>query len=229
MDKNILQGIWKLEEAFGFEHGSQKYNKTDLGSSFNYFEFKDGQFCIGDLDKNGAFVSNSKPAQFVVEGDVLLLNSEPFKKASWKWEVKRGKLELIAIKPNGDKAKYVFSGYTNTFWSKLKNRLGLKLTWSRALFYLVIIWAVWNIITAFTGLTVVSVYYIKPEVANVRECESVDCEIIGEIYRNAELTFPYESLEDMPEWLEINLQDEDTGEEQSGYINKVVLSDEMIF
>jgi len=224
---DTLQGIWKLENAYIFDRNSGQYRETKIEVP-SYFEFRGDQFFTGNFDKDGVVAPGSKSSSFVSEGDILIINADIFKKASWKWEVKHGKLELVAIKPDGNKAKYIFSRFTNSIWSKFKNRFGFKLTWSRILLGLIIVWAIANIFIMFSQYTAVSVYYIKPEIANVRGCESTDCEIIGEVYQSTELTFPYKSIEDMPDWLEINLQDEETGEEQSGYINKIVLSEEQI-
>ena len=71
-----------------------------------------------------------------------------------------------------------------------------------------------------------TVFYIKPQGANVRSCPSTSCEIIGEMWRDSTyVSTSYSSLDSMPDWVPVSYTDARTGEKISGYINKVVLSE----
>lgn len=59
--------------------------------------------------------------------------------------------------------------------------------------------------------------------ANVRKCASTECEIIGTYPPNNEFTLEYNSIEEMPEWVEFNFGDGDIG-----FINKVNLSENKV-
>src|SRR3989344_4393654 len=62
-------------------------------------------------------------------------------------------------------------------------------------------------------------YYVKPDVANVRECPSVSCKVIGTLSQNTELTFPGDLFDKYPDWAEVTFPDS-----KLGYVSKTVLS-----
>lgn len=72
------------------------------------------------------------------------------------------------------------------------------------------------------------IFYIKPEVANMRKCPSLACEIIVQYPQNAVFELPYTSVAEMPEWVRVSFEDE-SGQETIGYMNKVVFSPEQVF
>lgn len=67
--------------------------------------------------------------------------------------------------------------------------------------------------------------YIKSKIANVRECPSTTCKIIGEYYQNTPFDFEFQNfttLESIPEWLEIKWQENNSI--RKGYINRINFS-----
>ncbi len=68
-----------------------------------------------------------------------------------------------------------------------------------------------------------TMYYIKPDTANVRECPSASCKILSTLSQNTELTFPGDLFDKYPDWAEITFPD---GEK--GYVSKTVLSENVV-
>lgn len=88
-----LQGIWILENHFKFDPVLKKYQSLPVDADKNYFEFRLNQFRSGDLNEAG----EQLPAEFYpfsIQGDNIIFESEFLKKGNWKFEIKKGKLEL---------------------------------------------------------------------------------------------------------------------------------------
>ncbi len=66
-------------------------------------------------------------------------------------------------------------------------------------------------------------FYTK-SVSNVRKCPSLSCGIIGQYAINVEFDLPYNSIDELPEWIEFSLEDEQGNDAVVGYVNKTVLS-----
>lgn len=58
---------------------------------------------------------------------------------------------------------------------------------------------------------------------NVRKCAFLSCDVVGQYPLNTDLPLPYNSLAEMPEWIQISWID--AGNTIFGYINKKVLSE----
>ncbi len=58
---------------------------------------------------------------------------------------------------------------------------------------------------------------------NIRECASLSCEVVGQYPLNTDLVLPYQTLSEMPEWVQIYWVD--NGETIFGFISKSVLSE----
>lgn len=66
-----------------------------------------------------------------------------------------------------------------------------------------------------------TVFYTQ-SVANVRSCASTSCSSLGTYSVNTDLSLPYTTVNDLPEWIEFSLPDSN-GVTQTGYINKSTL------
>ncbi|MBI5306455.1 SH3 domain-containing protein [Candidatus Wolfebacteria bacterium] len=66
-------------------------------------------------------------------------------------------------------------------------------------------------------------YYIKSDTANVLECPSTSCKIIGAYPQNTELTFPGDLFDKYPDWVEVTFPDGNLG-----YVSKTVLSENVV-
>jgi len=105
-----LQGIWVLEKHLKFEPVLKKWEVVPVEEKKNYFEFNGSNFCSGDFDED----HQQLPADyspFSVDGENMILESEFFKKANWKWEIKRGCLELTGETPSPQYSKSQFIFY----------------------------------------------------------------------------------------------------------------------
>ncbi len=70
-------------------------------------------------------------------------------------------------------------------------------------------------------------FYVAPDIANVRSCQSTSCDVVAKLYKNEPIEFTnYNSLEDMPEWVAVS--GIINGEPYSGYMSKTVLSENSI-
>jgi len=58
---------------------------------------------------------------------------------------------------------------------------------------------------------------------NIRKCSSLSCDVVGQYPINTDLTLPYNSLPEMPEWIQISWVD--GGSTIFGFISKNVLSE----
>lgn len=104
-----LQGIWVLEKHFRFDPVLKKWEVVPVEPKKNYFEFKGGNFRSGDFDeKHKQLPADYSP--YSVEGDNLIFESEFLKKADWKWEIKKGRLELTGETsgPQYSKSQFIF-------------------------------------------------------------------------------------------------------------------------
>lgn len=98
-----------LEKHFRFDPALKKYEVVTVEPKKNYFEFKGSNFRSGDFDeKYKQLPADYSP--FLIGGDNLIIESEFFKKANWKWVIKKGRLELTGemLKPKGSKSQFVF-------------------------------------------------------------------------------------------------------------------------
>lgn len=200
--KSDLQGTWKLEE------------------SDNYFEFRGNQFCTGELDEKGNLLPCSEYSSFTTEENILVLNKEPFLKASWRWEIKHGKLELTGVKPNGEKSKFIFS--------KFKEKSHKKITFLNLVKIFVIIFIAVSLFGAFYSILIgylttknQNVFYVNSDVVNIRSCAgtTAPCEIIGKLYKNETIEFEDPtSLDKLPNWIPVEYQG------GTGYVSKSFLS-----
>ncbi|MDD2696674.1 MAG: hypothetical protein PHE52_00750 [Candidatus Pacebacteria bacterium] len=104
-----IQGVWVLEKHFRFDPMLKKYESLPVEEKKNYFEFKGDKFRSGDFDEK----QRQLPAEyspFSIDGDNLILESEFFKTATWKWSVRGGKLELIGETTEPySKSQFVFN------------------------------------------------------------------------------------------------------------------------
>lgn len=66
-------------------------------------------------------------------------------------------------------------------------------------------------------------YYVKPDVANVRECPSTSCKTLSTFPQNTELTFPGDLFDKYPDWAEVTFPDG-----KLGYVSKTVLSEDAV-
>ena len=90
---SAIQGVWVLDKHLRFEPNLKKYESLPVAEEKNYFEFKGHNFRSGDFDEN----RKQLPAEFSpfsINGDNLILESNFFKKANWKWIIKNEHLEL---------------------------------------------------------------------------------------------------------------------------------------
>jgi len=106
---SAIQGVWVLEKHFRFDPALKKYEVVPVELKKNYFEFKGSNFRSGDFDEN----HKQLPAEyspFSIEGDNVIIESEFFKKANWKWAIKNGRLELTGemLKPKNSKSQFIF-------------------------------------------------------------------------------------------------------------------------
>ena len=104
-----LQGIWVLEKHFHFDPVLKKWETVPVEDKKNYFEFKGSNFRSGDFDeKHKQLPADYSP--FSVEGDNVILESEFFKRANWKWQIEKGRLELTGemLIPKNSKSQFVF-------------------------------------------------------------------------------------------------------------------------
>jgi len=106
---SVLQGIWVLEKHFRFDPVLRKYEVVSVEPKKNYFEFKGSNFRSGDFDED----RRQLPAEFSpfsVIGDNLVIETEFFKRANWKWSVKGTQLELIGemAEPKDSKSQFIF-------------------------------------------------------------------------------------------------------------------------
>jgi hypothetical protein len=105
----VLQGIWVLEQNFRFVPTFKKWETVPVEDKKNYFEFKGSNFRSGDFDeRHRQLPADYSP--FSVEGGNIILESEAFKKANWKWIIKQGKLELTVemLEPKNSKSRFIF-------------------------------------------------------------------------------------------------------------------------
>jgi len=107
---SAIQGVWVLEKHFRFDPMLKKYESLPVDPKKNYFEFKGSNFRSGDFDEE----DNQLPAEyspFSINGDKIIMESEFFKKADWKWKISKGKLELTGetAEPKYSKSQFVFS------------------------------------------------------------------------------------------------------------------------
>ena len=71
------------------------------------------------------------------------------------------------------------------------------------------------------------VVFYTQSVANVRSCASTSCKSLGTYPVNTDLTLPYATISDLPEWIEFSLPDSN-GVTQTGYINKINLGENKV-
>ena len=70
-----------------------------------------------------------------------------------------------------------------------------------------------------TSIPEVSIFYVKEGGANVRECLSITCKVVGTFSQGTDLSFPGDLYDKYPDWAEITFSDG-----QVGYISKSRLS-----
>ncbi|OGG55148.1 hypothetical protein A3D62_02820 [Candidatus Kaiserbacteria bacterium RIFCSPHIGHO2_02_FULL_49_11] len=66
-------------------------------------------------------------------------------------------------------------------------------------------------------------YYVKPDIANVRECPSASCRVLNTLPQNTELTFPGDLFDKYPDWAEVTFPNGGVG-----YVSKTVLSEDTV-
>jgi len=66
-----------------------------------------------------------------------------------------------------------------------------------------------------------TVFYTQA-IANIRSCASTSCASLGTYPVNTDLSLPYATVNDLPEWISFSLPDSN-GVAQTGYINKINL------
>ena len=68
-----------------------------------------------------------------------------------------------------------------------------------------------------------NIFYTQSATTNVRTCASLSCKSVGTYPANTIFSEPYATLADLPEWIEINWQD--NGDEKTGYIKSSTLGE----
>ena len=71
-----------------------------------------------------------------------------------------------------------------------------------------------------------STIFYTQTTANVRSCASTSCDSMGTYPINSDFTLPYASINDLPEWIELNWLD--GGKTKIGYINKNTLGENKV-
>ena len=66
-------------------------------------------------------------------------------------------------------------------------------------------------------------FFVNGEV-NVRKCAAITCDAIGKYSFDGGFVLPYQSISDLPDWVEVSFTYTPTGETISGYISKTLLS-----
>jgi len=67
-------------------------------------------------------------------------------------------------------------------------------------------------------------FYVKVNVANIRQCAAMTCKVIDSFPLGSDMQLPYASLADAPEWVEVTyLGDDDRT--ITGFISKTTLTD----
>ncbi|MFA5831690.1 MAG: hypothetical protein WC878_07755 [Candidatus Paceibacterota bacterium] len=103
---SVLQGVWVLEKHLRYDHAMKKWEEVPVESKKNYFEFSGNQFRSGDFDKQYCQLP-ADFSPFFVNGNELVLDSDFFKSADWKWKIQKGKLELTGETKN-NKSQFIF-------------------------------------------------------------------------------------------------------------------------
>jgi hypothetical protein len=65
--------------------------------------------------------------------------------------------------------------------------------------------------------------FYTTDTVNIRNCDSLSCEVVGQYPINTDLILPYQTLSEMPKWVQISWID--NGETIFGFISKSVLSE----
>jgi hypothetical protein len=69
--------------------------------------------------------------------------------------------------------------------------------------------------------------YYTQAASNVRSCGSTSCAVLGTYQPNRVLSLPFDTVQDMPEWVSLQFTDEG-GITKNGYISKVLLSESKV-
>jgi hypothetical protein len=67
-------------------------------------------------------------------------------------------------------------------------------------------------------------FYVKSSTVNIRKCPALNCDVIDTFPLNSEIATPYKTLDEAPDWVEINYTN-DKNQEVTGYVVKTVLSE----
>jgi hypothetical protein len=76
--------------------------------------------------------------------------------------------------------------------------------------------------------TTTRTFYIQSDNTRVHDCSSLSCKVTEYYSANTPITLPYQSIADLPEWVQVSWQDQDTGQNGVGFIKSSTLGENQV-